>query len=739
MTELDPAVVEDFKKALEAAGLSTEKVDTLLKGFGGSLKFATASAKDINRGLSALNKQVKDGERTYKDLGADLFAYQRQVKGITDEKQRERAQTHVTLLAQKAYADTLKDGAKQIGVSLVTGLYDYYKKQVMTGVRGLQGDGSPFQVAADLQSAAVDSAAQASSKVAGVIGGVGGALMAIPHPAAQVTGALAQLGAGILDSGAKEAAELLKFSIEVTSKELEKAFKSFQQATGAGALFAGGMSELRASAKTAGLTQDQYSKAIADNRDALAAMGGSVTDGAKKLAAVGKESMQFRKSLLNLGISIEEQTQGQADYMSMLQQTGQLRGKSDIELAKGSNDYLINLKAISSFTGEDVKKMQARARDAAAQSAVQAKLMDLGGNANEKFQNAIGQLSPSLQKAAQQLLAYGEVTDQESAKLLAQNPEMMALLRKTVDDVSNANVSTADALTSYQAGLKETARLGMDSAKETAKAMGIASLATGQHSEVSKMSGELLSTYNKALNQGTENTLDAAKDAAKTTDPLTAGVNESVVALQEMKLAVQDMMTGPITNFANEVPKVLQGLRNKLIDLGLFKEESTIAAEKAKAETQQNYDKAFEGAGFLQKYFQIGMTEQQKEASKQYYGARGFDKGTSAEFDVGLPQYANGGIASGPITGYKAMLHGTEAVIPLPDGKSVPIDMSSALDDLKKSLSSMLTAPAQPISPRDSDGAADLLKEQNTLLNEIRDILTNSKDLQQQYVYNTYN
>ena len=38
--------------------------------------------------------------------------------------------------------------------------------------------------------------------------------------------------------------------------------------------------------------------------------------------------------------------------------------------------------------------------------------------------------------------------------------------------------------------------------------------------------------------------------------------------------------------------------------------------------------------------------------------------------------YADGGIASGPLSGYPAMLHGTEAIIPLKNG-AVPVQLSS--------------------------------------------------------------
>jgi hypothetical protein len=42
-----------------------------------------------------------------------------------------------------------------------------------------------------------------------------------------------------------------------------------------------------------------------------------------------------------------------------------------------------------------------------------------------------------------------------------------------------------------------------------------------------------------------------------------------------------------------------------------------------------------------------------------------------------IPGYATGGIASGSGNGHLAMLHGTEAVVPLPNGKSIPVEGST--------------------------------------------------------------
>ena len=43
-----------------------------------------------------------------------------------------------------------------------------------------------------------------------------------------------------------------------------------------------------------------------------------------------------------------------------------------------------------------------------------------------------------------------------------------------------------------------------------------------------------------------------------------------------------------------------------------------------------------------------------------------------------MPGYATGGIARGPQSGYPVMMHGTEAVVPLPNNKSIPVDLQGA-------------------------------------------------------------
>jgi hypothetical protein len=44
------------------------------------------------------------------------------------------------------------------------------------------------------------------------------------------------------------------------------------------------------------------------------------------------------------------------------------------------------------------------------------------------------------------------------------------------------------------------------------------------------------------------------------------------------------------------------------------------------------------------------------------------------------PEFAQGGIATGPASGYEAMLHGVEAVVPLAGGRSIPVQSMPDMD-----------------------------------------------------------
>lgn len=59
---------------------------------------------------------------------------------------------------------------------------------------------------------------------------------------------------------------------------------------------------------------------------------------------------------------------------------------------------------------------------------------------------------------------------------------------------------------------------------------------------------------------------------------------------------------------------------------------------------------------------------------------------------AGLPKFRDGGISDGPTSGYLAELHGPEAVVPLPNGRSIPVEMRGPALGAQSSDNGMLRA-----------------------------------------------
>ena len=113
----------------------------------------------------------------------------------------------------------------------------------------------------------------------------------------------------------------------------------------------------------------------------------------------------------------------------------------------------------------------------------------------------------------------------------------------------------------------------------------------------------------------------------------------------------------------------------------------------------------------------VAIYEQAKMAFEKSSGVIGFIK-AFAGFGGGRQggimskhgrSYSEGGIAKGPSSGYGAILHGREAVIPLPNGRSIPVDLG------KQSMATNNTNITVNIaegttSTVDTDGGAELGK-----------------------------
>jgi hypothetical protein len=73
---------------------------------------------------------------------------------------------------------------------------------------------------------------------------------------------------------------------------------------------------------------------------------------------------------------------------------------------------------------------------------------------------------------------------------------------------------------------------------------------------------------------------------------------------------------------------------------------------------------------------------------RSYYAGVGSNKALVDRSTVvsTLQGYRFGGVAAGPDSGYTVELHGTEAVVPLPDGRSIPVELSGYVDNVRNQI-----------------------------------------------------
>jgi hypothetical protein len=102
----------------------------------------------------------------------------------------------------------------------------------------------------------------------------------------------------------------------------------------------------------------------------------------------------------------------------------------------------------------------------------------------------------------------------------------------------------------------------------------------------------------------------------------------------------------------------------------------------------------------------------------------------------GYQEYASGGIASGPRSGYSATLHGTEAVVPLPDGKSIPVEFDTAAL-AERIATAMATAMGNMQSASNSE-LVGVMQQQLSKHEQMIETLKESLDVNQRMLNHAY-
>lgn len=144
-------------------------------------------------------------------------------------------------------------------------------------------------------------------------------------------------------------------------------YKGYSGLAKSGAAAADGMTGVFEDAKKLGLSMNElgdFVNIVGANSKDMALFAGTVFDGRKRLAEMGKALEGNRQQFLAMGLSMTEVTEGMAGYLRLQTRIGQSQNKTTEQLADGARKYLIEQDLLTKLTGL-TRQEQEQAREAA--------------------------------------------------------------------------------------------------------------------------------------------------------------------------------------------------------------------------------------------------------------------------------------------------------------------------------------------------------------------------------------
>jgi outer membrane lipoprotein SlyB len=345
-------------------------------------------------------------------------------------------------------------------------------------------------------------------------------------------------------------------------------------------------------------------------------------------------------------------------------------------------------------------------------------------------------MTAAQQKNLREVILFGSVINQEGAIMEATIPAQAELTRsfKELYDSNQLNAENVSRLKSQKS--QEIQRQGQAQA-----GLGQAGYFGGIAGASAQAINELMKDSRKYTEAAVAGGIAATKGQATTKDPLTASVTDAVLAVEAMRVEMEKLVmdSGALAKFGEMLSQITKVMAEGLKELGGAVTGDTT---KGAAIGSSIGDVAGSGLGAAAGGALAGRVLAGRAAGglagRALGGLGGSLLGPAGMIAGGalgsvLGDYlggklgeaisgllgggkALGGISAGPDSGYLEKLHGVEAVVPLPDGRSIPVTMDSSGD------SAML----------------NLMKEQVELFKNMLDSLRNSEDLQDRMLSNSY-
>lgn len=556
-----------------------------------------------------------------------------------------------------------------------------------------------------------------------------------------------------LSAGGKVLMDITKEMFEQTSAALKGVDSGFREASNAAGFVATNMDKFSEMAAQAGMNSQIFGRLLAKTSSDLIVGFGSIQAGAERLSSIMSKMLKPGDQLMvqfrNLGLNVDEVAEAIADYRALEARSGSKKLMTDEELATSTYKYIANLRVLQSITGEDIKTQRAAREKLMTEGSFRAQLqlMQASDKEAEKRSTMIMQL---MQMVGQDVgLLYGkqrfagQVPTGEAALAASLAPELFKVI-EGLADIAKVPITTEEAF-QRAAQLIEKNQDALKAAAETGARSGLAQLSlSAPGSEPLKL---VASTQVSLLDfvKNIDKTIEALKKGAR---PLTeeAGKISQLLVDEEKRQfdtrkKFENMMLGPnglldtLNQFLQRMKEVQENLTNLYLGIaqggaktmlkgaGLAAvAQDPIGLRNAIGEFLDQMNKTAEDQNLIsgtQKVLtdkiseltrrledpQVAAEERKKLTEEIRRLREELQKPQTMErisHAISLPGGADGNVISGPKSGYYAVLHGIEAVVPLPDGRTIPVSLdTSNLEATMRDLTDRISSQPNTIASAD--------------------------------------
>ena len=376
------------------------------------------------------------------------------------------------------------------------------------------------------------------------------------------------------------------FGLQTVGRSLDTNIETFRQLSNIGANFGQSIVELRTAAATATLPLDDFAKLVGENSTALAALFGSATQGAKRIADLGRETRRLGiDRLAPLGFTVDEINETLLLNLENQRRAGVLDSLSTSERISSSIAFAEQLDRLAKLTGQQRDELRKNIEQQQSNERFQAFLQGQTaetGNRLRAFASTVEGISPALAEGFQDLIANAGVPVTESALQLVQN---IPGARAVINDLISGAVSSEEALVR----LRDISASSVDRFRSAT--------VTGQV-EFLRLQGGIIELGRRVTDTGA--VLD---EQAKSGTALVQGLTTFEQATKVLSSQFQQIETGLLQAFGPALGGIIGGVQ------GLFAKGGVIATAlaKAPAATAGLFAAALTGKFLFDKAAQIGI------------------------------------------------------------------------------------------------------------------------------------